>query len=140
MSDRYTFDHAQLHDLVHGAIELYLEYREQHAKADEDARAAVVREVFEALDSEGELVADGILPAPTLQTPAAPPPSAKPRRRRVGLYDYLMGVADTLSQVYGQHGTADTVRKIARPAMGIDPSIVELLDTDIDELGKDADE
>ena len=21
MSDRYTFDHAQLHDLVHGAIE-----------------------------------------------------------------------------------------------------------------------
>ena len=70
MSDRYTFDHAQLHDLVHGAIELYLEYREQHAKADEDARAAVVRVVFEALDSEGELVADGILAAPTLQTAA----------------------------------------------------------------------
>lgn len=67
MSDRYTFDHAQLHDLVHGAIELYLEYREQHAKDDADARDHVVREVLEALDSEGELVADGILPAPTLQ-------------------------------------------------------------------------
>ncbi len=61
-------------------------------------------------------------------------------RRKMGLYEYLMSVADILERRYGQHGTADTVRKIARPVMGIDPSVIELLDTDIDDLGKDADE
>ena len=137
MSDRYTFTADQLARLLGDAIELFLEYQAQHGKTDDDARRAAVAECFEALDAESALAADG-LPA-ALQTLGAPsrPPSA---RRKMGLYEYLMSVADTLERRYGQHGTADALKKIARPVMGIDPSVIELLDTDIDELGKDADE
>ena len=62
MSDRYTFTADQLARLLGDAIELYLEYQAQHGKAEEDARRAAVAECFEALDSEPELVGDGLPP------------------------------------------------------------------------------
>ena len=51
--------------------------------------------------------------------------------RKVGLYEYLMSVADTLERRYGQYGTAEKIREIARPAMGLDSSIIELLNSEV---------
>jgi hypothetical protein len=61
-------------------------------------------------------------------------------RSKLGFYEYMMQVADVVSNRYGKHGLAEKLRDMARPSMGIDPSIAELLDTDIDDIGTDSDQ
>lgn len=53
------------------------------------------------------------------------------KRKTPGLYEYLMSVADTLANTYHVYGMADTIRNLARPYMGLDPSIIELLNSPV---------
>ena len=67
MSDRYQFTHQQLDRLLNAAIELFIEYRDQHGHDEVEARPLAVSEVLEGLDAESELVDYGDLDGATLQ-------------------------------------------------------------------------
>ncbi len=52
----YTFTRDQLYRLLGGTIEMFIEYRDVHGKAEsDDADLAAVSEMLEGLDAEREL-------------------------------------------------------------------------------------
>lgn len=58
----YKFTREQLTNLLHGSIQMFLEYRDVHGKDEEAARWAAVAEEMEGLDADRELVAMGEKP------------------------------------------------------------------------------
>lgn len=59
----YTFTRQQLGMLLDSAIALFIEYRDTHGRAEDEAVRPAVLEVLEGLDAERELVAAGDLEA-----------------------------------------------------------------------------
>jgi hypothetical protein len=63
----YTFSHEQLGKMLHGAIETFLEFRDQHGYPEERARFSAVTELLDGLDAERQLVSDGEIARTTMQ-------------------------------------------------------------------------
>ena len=67
-NDKYTFTAAQLRELLYGTIQMFQEYRDVHDHTEEASVFAAVRDMFEGLDAERELLASGDIAKLTLQT------------------------------------------------------------------------
>ena len=63
----YHFTGEQLNRLLLDVVDMFHEYHNGQDKTEENAKLAVVREIFEALDAERELAAAGEYPV-SLQT------------------------------------------------------------------------
>lgn len=69
----YQFTSNQLTKLMGWAIDSFVEYIDKHGKDTETAQACAIREVFDALSAERELLEDGVKldPSHTMVTPIA---------------------------------------------------------------------
>ena len=65
----YSFTPHQLAELLNGTVEMFLEYRDQHGKDEQQAQSAAVREMFEGLDAEIEMFDNGDITELKLQSP-----------------------------------------------------------------------
>lgn len=63
----YQFTQEQLSDLLFGTVEMFIEYRDTHGHEEESAKFAAVKEMFEGLEAEKELVQEGVMSRATSQ-------------------------------------------------------------------------
>lgn len=68
-TDKYTFTNEQLRELLYGTIQMFQEYRDVHDHTEQASTFAAVRDMFEGLDAERELLAAGDITRLTLQLP-----------------------------------------------------------------------
>lgn len=61
MNEKYVFTRAQLTEMLYSIVWLYVENREVHGQADEQAQAAAVGGVLDGIDAERELFDNGEL-------------------------------------------------------------------------------
>ena len=66
----YQFTSEQLTRVMGWAIDSFVEHIDKHGKDEETAQACAIREVFDALSAERELLEDGVILEPSF-TPVA---------------------------------------------------------------------
>lgn len=67
-TDKYIFTHEQLSELMYATISMFQEYRDVHGKSEDAAVFHAASEMFDGLDAERELFANGEVKRLRLQT------------------------------------------------------------------------